>query len=146
MSICDRLADGESLRAICGDARMPGRATAFRWIARHKEFRDRSMLARKFQPQELTDKFSRSLTMLAVIGWKKSGRMIGRTWLGSPVPDADSCIAASSSSYDQRRRPVGKPPLPHMPSKFCRAARSAAISAGSETPVSSSAHPLLSRQ
>ena len=34
MSICDRLADGESLRAICSqDARQ---ATVFRWIARHK--------------------------------------------------------------------------------------------------------------
>jgi Bacteriophage Sf6, terminase small subunit-like len=48
MSICHRLVDGESLRAICGDARMPGRATVFRWIARHKEFRDRYTLARKF--------------------------------------------------------------------------------------------------
>jgi hypothetical protein len=26
ISICDRLADGESLRAICSDAGMPGRA------------------------------------------------------------------------------------------------------------------------
>jgi hypothetical protein len=34
MSICDQLADGESLRAICSqDARQ---ATVFRWIARHK--------------------------------------------------------------------------------------------------------------
>ena len=39
-AIYDRLADGESLRAICSDAEMPSRATVFRWIARHKEFRD----------------------------------------------------------------------------------------------------------
>ncbi len=31
--ICDRLEEGESLRAICSDARMPSRATIFRWIA-----------------------------------------------------------------------------------------------------------------
>ena len=40
ISICDRLAEGKSLRAICSEAAMPGRATVFRWIARHKEFRD----------------------------------------------------------------------------------------------------------
>ena len=39
-TICDRLVDGQSLRAICSDAGMPGKATVFRWIARHKEFRD----------------------------------------------------------------------------------------------------------
>jgi hypothetical protein len=40
MSICDRLAEGENLHAICSDGGMPGRATVFRWIARHKEFQD----------------------------------------------------------------------------------------------------------
>jgi hypothetical protein len=38
MSICNRLADGESLRAICSDAGMPSRATIFRWIARHNGY------------------------------------------------------------------------------------------------------------
>ena len=45
ISICDRLAEGKSLRAICSEAAMPGRATVFRWIARHKEFRDEYTLA-----------------------------------------------------------------------------------------------------
>ena len=40
ISICARLAEGKSLRAICSEVGMPGRATIFRWIARHKEFRD----------------------------------------------------------------------------------------------------------
>ena len=48
-TICGRLVEGESLRAICSDAGMPGRATVFRWLARHKEFRDRYILARDFQ-------------------------------------------------------------------------------------------------
>jgi len=39
-AICDRLAEGESLRAICADAGMLGKATVFRWIALHKELRD----------------------------------------------------------------------------------------------------------
>jgi hypothetical protein len=41
ISICARLAEGESLCAICSDAGMLGRATVFRWIARHEEFRGR---------------------------------------------------------------------------------------------------------
>jgi hypothetical protein len=54
-TICDRLVEGESLRAICNDAGMPGRATVFRWIARHKEFRDWYTLAREFQTEDLVD-------------------------------------------------------------------------------------------
>ena len=52
-AICDRLVEGESLRAICSDAGMPARATVFRWIARHKEFRDRYISARDFQAEGL---------------------------------------------------------------------------------------------
>ena len=51
ISICARLAEGKSLRAICSDAGMPGRATVFRWIARHKEFRDWYIGARDFQAE-----------------------------------------------------------------------------------------------
>ena len=45
ISICARLAEGKSLRAICSDAGMPGRATVFRWVAPHKEFCDEYTLA-----------------------------------------------------------------------------------------------------
>jgi hypothetical protein len=38
MTICDRLADGESLRAICADPGMPHKATIFRWLGRHEDF------------------------------------------------------------------------------------------------------------
>src|SRR5271169_4511560 len=39
-AICDRLVDGESLRAICADPGMPARATVFRWLASNQEFRN----------------------------------------------------------------------------------------------------------
>ena len=39
--------EGQSLR--CHLQRLPARATVFRWIARHKEFRDWYALAREFQ-------------------------------------------------------------------------------------------------
>lgn len=48
-TICGRLACGESLRSICADAGMPGRATVFRWLACHKEFRDQYLWARNIQ-------------------------------------------------------------------------------------------------
>jgi hypothetical protein len=55
MTICERLADGESLRSICAGAGMPDKATVLRWIACHKEFRGQYELARQFQVEELMD-------------------------------------------------------------------------------------------
>src|ERR1700720_3675520 len=55
ISICARLAEGKSLRTICSEAGMPGRATVFRWIARHKEFRDEYTLACELRAEDLAD-------------------------------------------------------------------------------------------
>jgi hypothetical protein len=55
ISICARLAEGKSLRAICSEAGTPGRATVFRWIARHKEFRDEYTLACELRAEDLAD-------------------------------------------------------------------------------------------
>jgi len=38
--ICSLLADGESLRKVCERPGMPGKATVFRWLSLHEEFRD----------------------------------------------------------------------------------------------------------
>ena len=38
--ICSLLADGESLRKVCEHPGMPNKATVFRWLAQHEEFRD----------------------------------------------------------------------------------------------------------
>lgn len=54
-TICDRLAGGESLRAICADAEMPDRATVSRWLARYEEFRDLYGFARECQADRLVD-------------------------------------------------------------------------------------------
>src|SRR5688572_25127505 len=53
--ICERLANGESLRAICNDAGMPDKATVFRWLAAHEEFRDQYARARETQADSLFD-------------------------------------------------------------------------------------------
>lgn len=37
---CSLLAEGESLRKVCERPGMPAKATVFRWLAQHEEFRD----------------------------------------------------------------------------------------------------------
>lgn len=52
--ICDRIADGDSLRQICEDEGMPSRGTVFRWLADPankldgKAFQDQYARAREF--------------------------------------------------------------------------------------------------
>jgi hypothetical protein len=47
--ICRRLAEGESLRAICLADDMPDKATIFRWLAVNEPFRDQYARAREAQ-------------------------------------------------------------------------------------------------
>jgi hypothetical protein len=54
-SICNRIADGESLRQICQDRGMPARSTIFGWLEEHEEFASRYALARRIQIEDLMD-------------------------------------------------------------------------------------------
>ena len=55
--ICNRIADGESLRAICDEADMPDKATIFRWLSaeQHKDFCKQYIRAREVQADSLVD-------------------------------------------------------------------------------------------
>src|SRR5271167_606819 len=55
--ICNRIADGESLRAICEEADMPDKATVFRWLLgeQHKDFCKQYIRAREAQADSLVD-------------------------------------------------------------------------------------------
>jgi hypothetical protein len=53
LTICERLGHGESLRSICASTGMPNKATVFRWIARHKEFRVWYGLAHDCQAEKI---------------------------------------------------------------------------------------------
>lgn len=48
-AICDRLCDGESLRAICKDEGMPPMGTVMRWLSVHEDFREQYARAREAQ-------------------------------------------------------------------------------------------------
>ena len=54
-TICDRLVNGESLRAICADPGMPAKATVFRWLASNEDFRRSYALARECQAEDFAD-------------------------------------------------------------------------------------------
>lgn len=55
--ICERIAGGESLRTICRDADMPGKANVLAWLAKdtHPGFREAYIAARNAQADSLFD-------------------------------------------------------------------------------------------
>lgn len=57
--ICERLAEGESLRRICLDEHMPSKTNVFKWLLSDKEiykgFRDQYAHAREIQYQCMAD-------------------------------------------------------------------------------------------
>lgn len=53
--ICERLADGESLKAICEDDEMPARSTVFKWLAESGPFSDMYARAREEQADAIFD-------------------------------------------------------------------------------------------
>lgn len=54
-AICERLANGESLRGICASDGMPAQPTVFRWLAGNEEFRKQYAHARELQADTLFD-------------------------------------------------------------------------------------------
>jgi len=54
-TICERIADGESLRAICSEPEMPNKATVFRWLGKDPAFSDQYARARDEQAETLFD-------------------------------------------------------------------------------------------
>lgn len=53
--ILERIADGESLKAICEDEGMPSKSTVFKWLAEIAGFSDMYVRAREIQADALFD-------------------------------------------------------------------------------------------
>lgn len=53
--ICERIANGESLRRICLDDGMPVMSTVFQWLTRHEMFKEQYAHAREAQADTLAD-------------------------------------------------------------------------------------------
>lgn len=54
--ICSLLADGESMRKVCERPGMPNKATVFRWLAQHEEFRDQYAKATETRADAIFEK------------------------------------------------------------------------------------------
>jgi hypothetical protein len=55
LTICERLADGQSLRTIGADPDLPSQRTIYRWLAANEEFRQQYARARETQADTLFD-------------------------------------------------------------------------------------------
>lgn len=92
-TICERIAEGESLRCICDDETMPALRTVFDWLAddRYAAFRTKYARAREVQADTLFDEMidiaddGRNDWMEkrdedgANIGWKENGEALRRS-------------------------------------------------------------------
>lgn len=54
-TICDRLAEGQSLRAICATAKMPCQVTVFKWLSQQPEFAKQYARARESQVEHYAE-------------------------------------------------------------------------------------------
>jgi hypothetical protein len=92
-TICERIANGESLRSICDGGGFPDKATVFRWLSFNDDFRDQYARAREAQADAIFDDI---LTIAddgqndwmekkdaegENIGWRENGEAIRRSQL-----------------------------------------------------------------
>ncbi|NJB67510.1 hypothetical protein GGQ74_001150 [Desulfobaculum xiamenense] len=54
-TICSRIAEGDSVRAICAEADMPAMSTVFRWLAEREGFREQYARAKEVQVERLVE-------------------------------------------------------------------------------------------
>jgi hypothetical protein len=54
-AICERIAEGESLRSICRDESMPSLSSVFKWLSAQPEFADQYARGREAQADTLAD-------------------------------------------------------------------------------------------
>lgn len=82
--ICDRLANGESLRSICRDDVSPGQTTVFRWLAANDEFRKQYARARESQADAIADEIL-NIADEAVDPAKARVQIDARKWLAGKM-------------------------------------------------------------
>lgn len=92
-TICERIADGESLRTICSDDDMPNKSTVLRWLAKHQEFATKYAHARDVQADVFVDEMTdiaddgsndwmeRKGDEGENIGWRENGEALRRSAL-----------------------------------------------------------------
>jgi hypothetical protein len=99
LTICDRIADGESLVQITRDPSMPKKTAVYEWLLRHQEFAEIYARAREDQadsladeiqaiadelPMEITDDKGVTRFDSAYVTWQKN-RVDARKWIASKL-------------------------------------------------------------
>lgn len=92
-TICERIANGESLRSICTSEGMPSQPTVFRWLSQNDAFRKQYAHAREAQADALFDEIldiaddGRNDWMARLgdddegLGWRENGEALRRSAL-----------------------------------------------------------------
>nr|WP_312295970.1 hypothetical protein [Brevundimonas diminuta] len=84
-AICERLADGESLRSICRDDEMPAKSTVFKWLGLIPAFADQYARARETQADSLADDIVDIADNKALEPNDKRVRIDARKWLAGKL-------------------------------------------------------------
>lgn len=90
--ICERLSEGDSLRTVCLADDMPDKATVFRWLRIHKQFRDQYETAK----QESADAMADEILDIADDGTND--------WMDKTNKDGEVIGEALNSEHVQRSR------------------------------------------
>lgn len=121
--ICERIANGESLRAICEDDNMPDKTTVLRWLRSSETFRTQYAGAREDQADALFDDIltiaddgqndwmERKDAEDENIGWRENGEAIRRSQLRI---DARKWMAGKlkPKKYSEKLQLAGDPENP----------------------------------
>jgi len=99
LEICERIADGESLKSICSDERMPKKTAVYEWLLRYKEFSEIYARAREDQadtladeihaisdekPERIVDDKGKTRYDSAFVQWQKN-RVDARKWVAAKL-------------------------------------------------------------
>ena len=91
--ICERIANGESLKAICDEEGQPSKSTVFKWLNENKAFSDKYARAREAQADALFDDIlsiaddgrndwmERKDAEQENMGWRENGEALRRSQL-----------------------------------------------------------------
>lgn len=122
--ICERIANGQSLRSICKADDMPAASTVFRWLSLHKDFSEQYARVREAQADTLFDEMldiaddARNDWMERSgednAGWQANGEHIQRSRLRL---DARKWMASKlqPKKYGDKLELAGDPTAPLIP-------------------------------
>lgn len=83
--ICEHIADGRSLRSICGDTGMPAKSTVFKWLGAVKAFSDQYARAREAQADSYADDIADIADDKALEPNDRKVRIDARKWLAGKL-------------------------------------------------------------